>query len=191
MTDFNPLDMPIFEIDEATKAEKTSRFEASRFLDNPVTISAFLAEAMREGDSEHLMEALGEVAKAVGINKIAQEAGVNRESLYKTFKQGTKPRFETVVKVLEALGVELAIKPKNQTYKIDMEVMVPRFTFIGSSGITVHNQKGWFDGMTFHSRHGNDDSSHSEVRSHGRDSTGRFVSSNQGRKQRKDPHKAS
>ncbi len=82
---FNPLDMPIVELKNAT-TENTSRFEASRYLDSPETISAFLAEVMKERNPHLLMQALGEVAKARGVNKLAEEAGVNRESLYKTLK---------------------------------------------------------------------------------------------------------
>lgn len=57
------------------------------------------------------MHAMGEVAKARGVNKLAQDAGVNRESLYKTFKGGSKTRFDTIQKLMLALGVELTVKP--------------------------------------------------------------------------------
>lgn len=107
---FNPLDMPIIPLKNAT-SENTSRFEASRFLDSPETISAFLNEVMKENDSQILMQALGEVAKARGVSQLAQDAGVSRESLYKTLKKGDKTRFSTVQKLLLALGVELTIKP--------------------------------------------------------------------------------
>lgn len=83
---FNPKDMPILELNTSG----TSRYEASRFLDNPEAISAYLAESMKENDPELLMWALSEVAKAQGVNKVAKDAGVNRESLYKTFKGGVK-----------------------------------------------------------------------------------------------------
>lgn len=57
------------------------------------------------------MKAIAEVAKAQGVNKVAQEAGVNRESLYKSLKGGAKTRFETVKKLLMAVGVELTVQP--------------------------------------------------------------------------------
>lgn len=57
---FTPEDMPILELD----LSNTKRFEASRFLDSPETIAAFLAEAMKANDAQTLMHALGEVAKA-------------------------------------------------------------------------------------------------------------------------------
>lgn len=104
---FNHEDMPILDLD----LSGTSRFEASRYLDSPEVISAFLAEAMSAHDPAILMQSLAEVAKANGVNQLAEAAGVNRESLYKTLKGGDKTRFDTIQKLLHALGVELTVKP--------------------------------------------------------------------------------
>ena len=104
---FTAEDMPILELD----LSNTKRFEASRFLNSPETIAAFLAEAMKANDAQTLMHALGEEAKAKGVNQFAQDAGVNLESLYKTLKGGDKTRFTTVQKLLLALGVELTVRP--------------------------------------------------------------------------------
>lgn len=186
MTEFNPLDMTIIEIDEATRAEKTSRFEASRFLDSPETISAFLAEAMRERDTEHLMEALGEVAKAIGINKIAQEAGVNRESLYKTFKTGTKPRFDTVMKVLDAFGVEFAIQPKRSTIEHKGSMRME-----GKTGsVKIHTQDGRIEEERSYPRKGRHSNQDGLVM-RDRDSNGRFVAVTHSEKSTKRESKAS
>lgn len=104
---FKPEDMPILELDTSG----TSAYEASRFLDSPEAISAYLAQSMTAHDPQVLMKALAEVAKAVGVNKVAEAAGVNRESLYKTLKGGAKTRYETVQKLMVALGVELTVQP--------------------------------------------------------------------------------
>ncbi|WP_457438485.1 addiction module antidote protein [Pseudomonas sp. TE3786] len=104
---FNPGDMPVLDLDTST----TSLYEASRFLDSPQTISAYLAETIKAQDPQLLMKALAEVAKAQGVNKVAQAAGVNRESLYKSLKGGEKTRFETVRKLMRAVGVELTVQP--------------------------------------------------------------------------------
>ncbi len=104
---YSPEEMPILDLD----LSNTKRFEASRFLDSPETIAAYLAEALKSNDTHVLMHAMGEVAKARGVNKLAQDAGVNRESLYKTFKGGSKTRFETIQKLMQALGVELTVRP--------------------------------------------------------------------------------
>lgn len=104
---FKPEDMPILELDTSG----TSAYKASRFLDSPETISAYLAQSMASHDPQVLMKALAEVAKAQGVNKVAEAAGVNRESLYKTLKGGSKTRYETVQKLMLALGVELTVQP--------------------------------------------------------------------------------
>ena len=104
---FKPEDMPILELDTSG----TSAYEASRFLDSPQTISAYLSQSMACHDPQVLMKALAEVAKALGVNKVAEAAGVNRESLYKTLKGGSKTRYETVQKLMVALGVELTVQP--------------------------------------------------------------------------------
>ncbi|MDY7562194.1 putative addiction module antidote protein [Pseudomonas sp. 10B1] len=105
-TTFNPEDMPILNLN----ASGTSRYEASRFLDSPEVMAAYLAESMKAGDTA-LIHALAEVAKAKGVNKVAQDAGVNRESLYKVLKGGSKTRFETIRKLMNAIGLELTVQP--------------------------------------------------------------------------------
>jgi probable addiction module antidote protein len=105
-TTFDPEDMPILDLD----ISGTNRHEASRFLDNPEIMAAYIAQSMQAGDMA-LVHALGEVAKAIGVNKVAQEAGVNRESLYKVLKGGTKTRFETIRKLMTAIGLELTVRP--------------------------------------------------------------------------------
>lgn len=101
---FNPEDMPILDLDTGG----TSRYEASRFLDTPEVISAYLTESMKAQDPHILMQALAEVAKARGVNKVAQDAGINRESLYKSFKGGAHTRFETINRLMRALRTDRA-----------------------------------------------------------------------------------
>lgn len=114
-----PEDMPILNLNLGN----TSRFEASRFLDTPETISAFLAEAMKEHDPEVMMQAIAEVAKAQGVNRLAQNAGVNRESLYKALKGGTHVRYDTVMRLMLAVGVELTVKPSQAPRPDDLVVV--------------------------------------------------------------------
>ncbi|QOQ76348.1 putative addiction module antidote protein [Pseudomonas poae] len=104
---FKPEDMPVLDLDTSG----TSVYEASRFLDSPEVISAYLAQSMKAQDPQIFMKALAEVAKAQGVNKVAEAAGVNRESLYKTLKGGSKTRYETIHKLMLALGVELTVQP--------------------------------------------------------------------------------
>lgn len=77
-------------------------------------ISKFLSAAAEENDADYLMSALGSVAKAKGINEMAEKMNVNRESLYKSFNGKSKPRFETVMKAFDALGLKMEISIKEQ-----------------------------------------------------------------------------
>ncbi|MFL7961506.1 addiction module antidote protein [Pseudomonas kielensis] len=104
---FNPEDMPVLSLSTAG----TTRYEASRFLDTPEAIAAYLAESMKADDTESLIHALAEVAKAKGVNKVAKDAGVNRENLYKVLKSRAKMQLETIRKLMTAMGVELTVQP--------------------------------------------------------------------------------
>ena len=90
---------------------KTSKFDAADYLKTPVTIAAYLTEALETNDPEYICTALDTVARAKGIGDIAKTTGLSRESLYKTFKETAKPEFETVRKVMGALGVKLVAEP--------------------------------------------------------------------------------
>lgn len=84
-----------------------STFDISQYLDNNELIAEYLTQVLNDGDSNELLEAIGNIAKAKGMSQIAKDTGLGRESLYKTFAPGSKPRFETVLKVLNSLGVKL------------------------------------------------------------------------------------
>jgi len=86
-------------------------FDAARYLDNEEVIAEYLAACLEDSNPEVFLAALGDVAKARGITKLAKETGLGRESLYKTFSPGTKPRFETIMKITKALGVPISVKP--------------------------------------------------------------------------------
>jgi probable addiction module antidote protein len=89
------------------KQIKVSRFDASEHLDSEEMIAEYLNAALEEGDPDLLMAAIADVAKARGIAKVASDAGLGRESLYKTLAPGSKPKLETVFKLMHALGVKL------------------------------------------------------------------------------------
>ncbi|QWF72357.1 putative addiction module antidote protein [Methylomonas paludis] len=82
-------------------------FDISSLLDNDAAISEYLSQVLDDGDSEELLRALGYIAKAKGMSLIAKESGLGRESLYKALSPGAKPRFDTIMKVIKALGVKL------------------------------------------------------------------------------------
>lgn len=92
-------------------AGKLMPFDLAAVLDSDEAISEYLSQVLAEGDSDELVRAIGHVAKARGMTQIARDSGLGRESLYKAFTPGAKPRFETVMRVLQALGVELQARP--------------------------------------------------------------------------------
>jgi probable addiction module antidote protein len=91
---------------------KTARFDASHYLDNEEMIAEYLNAALEESDADVLLAAIADIAKARGISKVAADAGLGRESLYKTLAPGSKPRLDTVFKLLRALGVKLNAVPE-------------------------------------------------------------------------------
>lgn len=84
-----------------------STFDISQYLDNNEVIAEYLTQVLNDGNSDELLEAIGNIAKAKGMAQIAKDTGLGRESLYKAFAPGAKPRFETILKVLNSLGVKL------------------------------------------------------------------------------------
>ncbi len=91
-------------------APRLASFDASDYLDNEETIAEYLAVALENPDQDAFMMAVRDVAKARGIASVATKAGLGRESLYKTLQSGSKPRFETVRRLLAALDVKLDVK---------------------------------------------------------------------------------
>lgn len=88
-------------------------FDVAEFLDSEETIQAYLAEVLKEGDQDEFLEALNDVARARGIAELAKQTGLGRESLYKTLSKGSKPRFETIQKILGAFNLVLIPQVKN------------------------------------------------------------------------------
>jgi probable addiction module antidote protein len=88
---------------------KLRPFEISDYLDDELVIAEFLTAALEDPNPEAFVSAVGHVAKARGMTSVAESTGLGRESLYKAFAPGAKPRYETVVKVLRSLGVKLRV----------------------------------------------------------------------------------
>jgi probable addiction module antidote protein len=86
-------------------------YEASDYLDNEEVIAEYLTVAAEDPNPDLLLVALANVAKARGMTRVAEDAGLARESLYKALSPGSHPRFETISAVLRALNVRLAILP--------------------------------------------------------------------------------
>jgi len=86
-------------------------FDAADYLDNEEVIAEYLNVALSSEDPDLFLQAIADVAKARGMAQVAKETGLGRESLYKALAPGAKPRYDTVLKLIRALGVELRITP--------------------------------------------------------------------------------
>ena len=91
--------------------KEVPELDMAELLENEEIMAAYLSEIMATGDSELIMSAIGDIARAKGISAIAKEAGVNRESLYKAFRPGASPQFSTVLKIMAALKLNLQAVP--------------------------------------------------------------------------------
>lgn len=89
-----------------------NRWDASQYLETVEDKLVYLDEATGSGDPSLLQAALGDMAKAKGMAEVARAAGVGRESLYKSLSATGNPSFQTVAKVIEALGGQLTVAPK-------------------------------------------------------------------------------
>ncbi|MFC5281924.1 addiction module antidote protein [Pedobacter alpinus] len=90
---------------------ETSKFEIADYLDSNEMIAEYLNAVLEEGNDTEVVTAIGHIAKAIGMTKIAQETGMSRPSLYKALSEGAKPQFSTIMKVLKAVGGQLKINP--------------------------------------------------------------------------------
>ena len=98
---------------KASKAIKieTAPFDAADYLDDNETIAAYLTAALTDPDPDVFLVAVKDVARARGMSQLAKETQLGRESLYKALSAGAKPRYDTMIKVINALGVQLQVVP--------------------------------------------------------------------------------
>lgn len=84
-------------------------FDAADYLDSEEVIAEYLSAALEDPNPDVFLAALKDVIKAKGMTHVAREAGIGRESLYKTLTPGAHPRYETISKLLAVMGVKLQV----------------------------------------------------------------------------------
>jgi probable addiction module antidote protein len=87
----------------------TSKFDVSEHLRTPEEMAAYLEICLAEanGDAAFVAQALGNIARAKGMAQVARDAGLSRENLYKALSGERSPSFDTILKVVSALGLTL------------------------------------------------------------------------------------
>lgn len=88
---------------------KLKPFDTSAFLDDDEVVAEYLTAALEDSNPDVFLSAVGQVAKARGMGAVAESTGLGRESLYKALTPGAKPRYDTVLKVLQGLGVKITV----------------------------------------------------------------------------------
>jgi len=97
------------------KKTVTTRYDVADHLRTPREMAAYLEACLEEanGDAAFIAKALGDIARAKGMARVARDAGLSRESLYKALSGDRSPSFDTILKVVEALGLSLHAKATN------------------------------------------------------------------------------
>lgn len=87
----------------------TSRYDVAEHLRTPEEMAAYLEACFEEanGDAAFIAKALGDIARAKGMSQVARDAGLSRESLYKALSGERTPSFDTILRIVAALGLKL------------------------------------------------------------------------------------
>lgn len=88
---------------------QTTPFNPFDYMDTQDEINDFLRECLEDEDPNVFVSALGHLVKSYGVKDIAEVTGLSRESLYKTFNGKTQPKWSTIFKVSNAVGLHLAV----------------------------------------------------------------------------------
>jgi probable addiction module antidote protein len=89
--------------------QKLKAFDIKSHLDSEEAMAEYLSQVLEDGDNAELIRALGHIAKAKGMATVAKDSGLGRESLYKALSEGSQPRFDTITKVINALGLKMSV----------------------------------------------------------------------------------
>ena len=91
--------------------KNVTALDISEYLDDEDVIAEYLSLVLEENNPGLLLSAIGQIAKARGMAKIAADSGLGRESLYKTLNENSQPRFDTIMKVLGAMNIKMKFAP--------------------------------------------------------------------------------
>jgi probable addiction module antidote protein len=92
------------------KTEKLTSYDPAEDLGSDEAVAIFMAEALQTNDVAYIAHAVGVVARAKGMAQIAEQTGLSREQLYRSFSERGNPTLKTTLAVMNALGVTLTAK---------------------------------------------------------------------------------
>jgi len=86
-------------------------FDMAEHFDSDQAIAEYLTIVLEENDSAEFAHALGTIARARGMAEVARASGLTREALYKALSPTSQPRFDTIMKVVQAMGLQISVQP--------------------------------------------------------------------------------
>lgn len=86
-------------------------FDMAEHLDSDQAIAEYLTIVLEENDPAEFAHALGTIARARGMTEMARASGLTREALYKALRPTSQPRFDTIMKVVQAMGLQISVQP--------------------------------------------------------------------------------
>jgi probable addiction module antidote protein len=94
----------------------TSPYDVAEHLRTPEEMAAYLEACIEEadGDAAFIAKALGDIARAQGMTQVVRDSGLSRESLYKALSGERSPSFDTILKVVTALGLKLSASVRSE-----------------------------------------------------------------------------
>jgi probable addiction module antidote protein len=94
----------------------TTLYDVAEYLRTPEEMAAYLEACIEEadGDAVFIAKALGDIARAQGMTQVARDSGLSRESLYKALSGERSPSFDTILKVVTALGLKLSASVRSE-----------------------------------------------------------------------------
>ena len=90
-------------------------FDMAEHLDSDQAIAEYLSIVLEENDPAEFAHALGTIARARGMTEMARASGLTREALYKALRPTSHPRFDTIMKVVQAMGLQISVQPIGST----------------------------------------------------------------------------
>ncbi|QND50814.1 putative addiction module antidote protein [Phyllobacterium sp. 628] len=97
-----------------------NKWDVTEHLESEEAIFSYINAALEDGDPSLISAAVGDVARARGMTQIAKDTGLSRESLYRSLGVGGNPEFATLLKVFQALGIQLKAEPTHEVDQPDM-----------------------------------------------------------------------
>lgn len=89
---------------------KLTPYDPANALVDDDEVAVFMADALETGDAAYIAQALGVIARAKGMGQIAEQTGLSREQLYRSFSEKGNPTLKTTLAVMKALGLGLTLR---------------------------------------------------------------------------------